>query len=644
MAGFSVKIGANAVQLTKTLGELQKDLTVLKKQLSKTLDASEVIRLNAAIAQTEKQIKSISGAQSLNALNASLKQLPPGANQATTALGNLGRVASDAPFGFIAISNNIEPLLQSFVYLKQQSGSTGAAIKALGSSLIGGGGLILLFSLATSAATFFAASAGHAKKELQGFAKAQADSNKEAGEEIAHLKVLAAVAANTSNVTKERKEAAEQLTKALKANNVQLSEEEILNNKAAKAIDLATQAILARARARAIENRVAELSAGNLDREIKREDLNKRLAESQKKLTAEQEKARKAGRLLVSDIQGRQALQIVEGITSQVKVLDKETAKATEEINKLLTRATAAPDGGGNDKVVDLLKKRIEALQKLRTEAGLTRDQQIELAQLEIQLIKRDSIKLGFTPAELQQRINAAIENAFPGERLTSRLRIQVLGEIDSSIPDLTPITAEIANQGKELDISAALGLDKIDPSKLNAVVKALQEAGLLKKQLLATEEAEEFAGFITDKLGPVFTDLFANITSDGQNAFKAFIKAIGDLIKRLIAAAIAAVALSAILNAIFPGLGGKASFKAIFGSLTGLKFADGGIVSRPTLGVFGEAGPEAVIPLSRLPQIIGSAQGNGGPGGEFTARIVDGGRDLILIMQQANKTFGRNF
>ena len=34
--------------------------------------------------------------------------------------------------------------------------------------------------------------------------------------------------------------------------------------------------------------------------------------------------------------------------------------------------------------------------------------------------------------------------------------------------------------------------------------------------------------------------------------------------------------------------------------------FADGGIVTDPTLGVVGEAGPEAVIPLSQLSQYMG--------------------------------------
>jgi hypothetical protein len=51
-----------------------------------------------------------------------------GINQASNALMNLGRIAQDAPFGFIGIQNNINPLLESFQRLKAETGSTSAAL------------------------------------------------------------------------------------------------------------------------------------------------------------------------------------------------------------------------------------------------------------------------------------------------------------------------------------------------------------------------------------------------------------------------------------------------------------------------------------------------------------------------------------
>ena len=59
--------------------------------------------------------------------------------------------------------------------------------------------------------------------------------------------------------------------------------------------------------------------------------------------------------------------------------------------------------------------------------------------------------------------------------------------------------------------------------------------------------------------------------------------------------------------------------------------FAKGGIVTKPTMGIIGEAGQsEAVIPLNRLPQLMGSMGSN--QRGEFTLR----GQDLILALERA--------
>ena len=82
-----------------------------------------------------------------------VKKTVSSSGQATLALSNLGRVASDAPFGFIAIANNIEPLVQSLQGLGRTSGGLGGTLKALGASLIGPGGLLLGFSLVSSAIT-----------------------------------------------------------------------------------------------------------------------------------------------------------------------------------------------------------------------------------------------------------------------------------------------------------------------------------------------------------------------------------------------------------------------------------------------------------------------------------------------------------
>jgi DhnA family fructose-bisphosphate aldolase class Ia len=80
--------------------------------------------------------------------------LNTGAAQAGQSITNLSRIAQDAPFGFIGIANNINPLVESFGRLKAETGSTGGALKALVSGLSGPAGLGLAFGVVTAAFTF----------------------------------------------------------------------------------------------------------------------------------------------------------------------------------------------------------------------------------------------------------------------------------------------------------------------------------------------------------------------------------------------------------------------------------------------------------------------------------------------------------
>ena len=92
---------------------------------------------------------------SINSTNQALAKIRPGSNEATQSLTNLSRVAQDAPYGFIGIANNINPLLESFQRLKVSTGTTRGALKALGSSLMGAGGLGLAVGVVSSLLVVF---------------------------------------------------------------------------------------------------------------------------------------------------------------------------------------------------------------------------------------------------------------------------------------------------------------------------------------------------------------------------------------------------------------------------------------------------------------------------------------------------------
>jgi hypothetical protein len=110
-----------------------------------------------------------------------------------------------------------------------------------------------------------------------------------------------------------------------------------------------------------------------------------------------------------------------------------------------------------------------------------------------------------------------------------------------------------------------------------------------------------------------VFDSIFTELFTKGTVSFKQIENALGQLIAKLAAT----VAEAAILSVVLQGMGlggdvaGGAGFKNLLKQLFsgGLKFnAEGGVFSKWTQvgnNVFGENGPEAVIPLSKLPDMM---------------------------------------
>jgi predicted nucleic acid-binding Zn-ribbon protein len=138
-------VGADTSQFNAELKKAENELRQFQNALKKTTDINELEILNGKIQKTQ---------QTIAGLNNSMKSVAPSTNKATQSLTDLSRVVQDAPYGFIGIANNINPLVESFSRLKAESGSTGGALKALLSGLSGPAGLGIAFAVVTSAITF----------------------------------------------------------------------------------------------------------------------------------------------------------------------------------------------------------------------------------------------------------------------------------------------------------------------------------------------------------------------------------------------------------------------------------------------------------------------------------------------------------
>ncbi len=86
------------------------------------------------------------------------------------------------------------------------------------------------------------------------------------------------------------------------------------------------------------------------------------------------------------------------------------------------------------------------------------------------------------------------------------------------------------------------------------------------------------------------------------------------------------------------------AAVAAVLASLASLpKFADGGLVYGPTLGLMGEysgasSNPEVIAPLNKLRALIGE-----GGGGKSEVKFRIEGRELVGILNKQNNIYTRS-
>ena len=204
--------------------------------------------------------------------------------------------------------------------------------------------------------------------------------------------------------------------------------------------------------------------------------------------------------------------------------------------------------------------------------------------------------------------------------------------EIQNPTKDLSDITKEttsqsinltntLKHQGVELSTQLSEAFDV-------ASLKTREYLNTVKDTSLAQKQFALVTNIVTTGMNLMFDAL-----SDPEG-FDNFVKGI----KKVIVQLLKQLAIMTAISAIFALVTGK-SFVDVFKSVSGLgkptegfsMFANGGIVTKPTMGIVGEAGQsEAIIPLNRLPQIMGSMGGN--QRGEFTLR----GQDLILALERA--------
>lgn len=305
MANLEVSIGADNSELLKKIDQTEKEIKKLEKQEQILIKAGlDTSGLNTKIKEAKGNLDGLR--TSLNNTSKSFEGASKSTANAGNTLINFSRIAQDAPFGIMGIGNNLTSTAEAFSSLSKQAGGAGGALKALGSSLMGGGGVLLAISLVTTALTVMSQqglTVGDVFNKLSGnfnqFKKDLSDVNKEAAknaaEEVQRVRALAEVAKDETLTRQKRLVAVQKLQEEYPAYFGNLTKEKILNGNVGTSIRDVVEAIKEKARAQALSGKLGELASKEFELREKEADLIekskeaiKKKAELEKKLSSEQ--------------------------------------------------------------------------------------------------------------------------------------------------------------------------------------------------------------------------------------------------------------------------------------------------------------------------------------------------------------------
>ena len=585
MAELQIQIGANVSNAVAGLNKIQAELD-----------------------QTAQNSVKVTGA--VNQAATSLNKLPQSANQATTAVGNLSRIVQDAPFGFIAISNNLQPLFDNFTTLKQQTGSVGGAFKGLIGAIAGPAGIGLAFATATSLVTYFSkeifgsgAAAKKAKDDIAEFNKSLDGAKASALSSGLQLQKFVEIAKNGNIPLEQRNEALKQANNILGEYGQKLTLTNVATAKATELVNQYTQGLIAQALANQYADRAATLLISQ--------------AAAQQKVTEAQLQYNKAQAAFIN--------------RPQLSLREQELGK-------------------GQSFIIDR-DKALKTLNQSQEDYGrITKEITTITTQFNEQALKSTNL-LGKVGTKVKGKVDVELEPTFTISKLTLEEARQ----------------ADLFGRGgiytEEFQKKIQEGFKKLKPVKVEA--KIAPELQFLSNQF--NEKVKEGEKRL-DEFTQVVNSSLANIQVQGlasvgeaigaaltggnlQGAFQAFgnvvasgLEAIG---KQLIiisgVAKIAKEALATLFTnpgaALAAGIALVAVGSALRSSLSqGIQArALGGPVSGGTPYLVGERGPELFVP-----QVSGGIVPNNSVGSFMSGRGSDGGRGSVLRGQDIILAYAR--
>ena len=339
---LNVSIGADNSSLKKGLNESEKDL---KKFAG----------------SANKAAKSVSSTTKTNVkLGSSFGKAGKGAANAVPAVTEFSRVIQDAPFGIQGVANNITQLTQNFGYLKNQTGSTSSALKAMLKTLTGPAGILLAVSAITSLLVsygdeLFKTSTDAEKlakkqeeltkaldeyeKSLNSVDKARLKGSKSAVKELTTLTLLKSQIDNTSLSENKRFEAVKRLREIYPKYLDGISYESTLLGSLDSIYKQITESILNKAKAQAAASLITENTKKELLLQLQLEKLQTKNKEEQLRIDGLVAKeGQRASNIFKQKIalqkQLNESIEGEEDIQKKINLVKEDSLRLSKEVSK----------------------------------------------------------------------------------------------------------------------------------------------------------------------------------------------------------------------------------------------------------------------------------------------------------------------
>lgn len=535
---------------------------------------------------------------SVNNFSASVQKAAKPTADATNTLSNLSRVAQDAPYGFMGIANNLNPLLESFQRLSKESEGAGNALKAMVGGLMGPAGLGLALGVVSSLIVKFGddigeffATLGSGGTELQETNKAFAESKDAFTKAYVEMQKLGESFESFHNGTKSKKDVLNEYNNTLgkvygSTKSLEEAERLYVSNS-----DAYVKAAMYRAAAQVAMQKAAEQA-------FKQQELA-----NNPKSAGGGDLFQNLGAAALSKLTGAPVMSIgqvgaFEAATDKAKGLEKTYLDIADTFNNMVAKTNASAEKS-------VLFGKSESKQKDTTIQDKLADIQSqirannELADVEMKLY------------QARQKFNR--KDGLEAETLSINKGDKTPNKLDNELPKWAQ---------EDVGISKKLDSD-------------------LKK---AKKSAEDFANTLSTDITDGLMTMW-DAMEKGENPLQALGNYFKDLLKQLAAAVVQAILFQTIMSAL--GMGGVGTAAGGGGGIIGgigkiFGFAEGGIVSRPTLSMVGEGGQsEAIMPLNKLGNMMNSTFNagamSGAGAGAGNGQFVLKGNDLVLAMQRSN-------